>query len=279
MTTLQTIQSKTEQSVWMKTYTVLAGILILLLLVTAGAGLLSPAIYADFAPPKYVQESRAQDLITLVLGVPLLLLALMGMRKGRAWAVPLWTGVLAYELYVYGIYAIGAVYNVFFLGYIAVAALSIYTMIGLLSSVDVASFGQSMGKQLPRRWIGGFFGVITAVFATIWIGQVMNTISTGIVDSGHLIFVFDLMIVLPAFGITAVKLFRKQTFGDVLAGMLLIKFDSLCISITLGQLFRYLNGITVETGLLGVFIPLGLIGLFFTSIYFSRFSATTAKQL
>ncbi len=273
MTTLGMNQNETEQSAWMQTYTILAGLLIVLLLITAGAGLLSPAIYVGFAPPKYVQESRGQDLITLVLGIPLLLLAVMGIRRSRAWAFPLWTGVLAYELYVYGIYAIGGVYNVYFLGYIAVAALSIYTMIGLLGSVDVAWFGQAMGAKLPRRWIGGFFGVITAVFATIWIGQVMTTINTGIVDSGHLIFVFDLMIVLPAFGITAVKQFRKQAFGDVLAGMLLIKFDSLCISLTVGQLFRYLNGINVETELLGVFIPLGIIGLIFTAIYFKQFSA------
>jgi hypothetical protein len=138
--------------------------------------------------------------------------------------------------------------------------------------VDAARFQQSLRTKLPRRWIGGFFVVITAVFAAIWIGQVMNTINTGVVDSGHLIFVFDLMVVLPAFGLTAVKLFRKRPFGDVLAGMLLIKFDSLCIAITLGQLFRALNSIEVETGLLGVFIPLGLIGLLFTGIYFKQLS-------
>ncbi len=270
MTALRTTQDKMEQSAWMKTYTILAGILIVLLLGTAVPGLTTPTIYADFAPAKYVQESRAQDLITLILGVPLLLVALRGVRQNRAWAWRLWTGVLAYELYVYAIYAIGGVYNVFFLGYVAVASLSLYTMIGLLSSVDAVWFQQSMGGKLPRRWIGGFFVVITAVFATIWIGQVMNTIRTGVVDSGHLIFVFDLMVVLPAFGLTAVQLFRKRPFGDVLAGMLLIKFDSLCIAITLGQLFRALNSIEVETGLLGVFIPLGLIGLLFTGIYFKQ---------
>jgi len=255
---------------WMRTYTILAGILIALLLITAGAGLFGSDIYDAFSPAKYVQESRGQDLITLVLGVPFMILAVWGVRREQAWGFPLWTGVLAYELYVYGIYAIGGVYNAFFLGYMAVASLSMYTIIGLLSSLSTQWFRTSVKEKMPRRWIGSFFLLITVVFAIIWIGQVMNTISTGVVDSGHLIFVFDLMIVLPAFAIAAVKLFRKQAFGDLLAGMMLIKFDSLCIAIALGQLFRALNDVEVETGLLGVFIPLGLIGLIFTGLYFKN---------
>ena len=258
------------QNTWVRNYTILAALLLALLLVTAGAGLFGTGIYDDFSPAKYVQESRAQDLITLVLGVPLLILAVFGVRRKRAWGFPLWGGVLAYELYVYGIYAIGGVYNIFFLGYVAVAGLSMYTLIGLLSSVNTEWFRASVSEKMSRRWMGGFFLLITLIFGMIWVGQVLNTISTGVVDSGHLIFVFDLMIVLPAFAIAAVKLFQKKPFGDLLAGMLLIKFDSLCIAIALGQFFRATNHIEVESGLLGVFIPLGLIGLIFTGLYFKN---------
>jgi hypothetical protein len=253
---------------WMRNTTLLAVILLAALVVTAGAGLFGTVIYDPWSPAKYVQESRAQDLITLVLGVPLIVVALWAMRREKAWSFPLWTGVLAYELYVYAIYVFGGVYSVFFLGYIAAAGLALYTIIGLLSGVDADWFQAAVSEKMPRRWIGVFFLLIVAVFGMIWLGQVMNTISTGVVDSGHLIFVIDLMIVLPAFGIAAVKLFQKKAFGDLLAGMLLIKFDSLCIAIALGQLFRSLNGIDVERELLGVFIPLGLIGLLFTAVYF-----------
>jgi hypothetical protein len=267
---LRDIENPTDKKYWLRNYTILATILIVLLLVTAGAGLFGKNIYDAFSPAKYVQESRAQDLITLVLGVPFLILAVWGVRRELAWGFPLWTGVLAYELYVYGIYTIGGVYNALFLGYVAVASLSMYTLIGLLSSVDAEWFRALVNEKMPRRWLGGFFLLITLVFGMIWISQVMNTIATGVIDSGHLIFVFDLMIVLPAFAIAAVKLFRKKPFGDLLAGMLLIKFDSLCIAIALGQFFRATNHIEVESGLLGVFIPLGLIGLIFTGLYFKN---------
>ena len=171
---------------------------------------------------------------------------------------------------MYAIYAFGAVYNVYFPGYIAAASLCLYTIIFLLGSGKFSSFQKAVRAGLPRLWIAGFFLLICLVFALIWLGQVLNSIRTGVADSGHLIFVIDLMIVLPAFAITAVKLFQKDPFGDLLAGMLLVKFDSLCISISLGQLFRQLNGISVETSLLSVFIPLGLVGLIFTGLYFKN---------
>ena len=264
------LQENINKTTWMKFFSFLAIALIALLLITAGTGLFGTGIYDPFSPTKYVQESRAQDLITLVLGIPLMLQALRAVRNGRRWGFPLWTGVLAYELYVYAIYAIGGVYNTLFLGYVAAASLSMYTIIGLLSSVDKQWLQAAVNEKMPRRWMGGFFLIITVVFAAIWIGQVLHTISTGVVNSGHLIFVFDLMIVLPAFAITAFKLFQKQPLGDLLAGMLLIKFDSLCIAITVGQLFRALHAIDIESGLLTIFIPLGLIGIVFTVLYFKN---------
>ena len=267
-----------NQDTWIRNYAVLAATLIVLLLVTAGAGLFGSEIYDAFSPAKYVQESRAQDLITLVLGVPFLVLAVGGVRRERAWGFPLWTGVLAYELYVYAIYAFGGVYNIFFLAYIAVASLSLYGIVGVLSGLDGEWFQQSIGEELPRRLIGGFFLLITAIFAAIWIASVLETISTGVEDSGHLVFVIDLMVVLPAFAITAVMLFRRQALGDALAGLMLIKFDSLCIAISLGQLFRSLNGISVEAGLLGVFVTLGLVGLIFTGVYFMHFGHKDSRN-
>ncbi len=256
---------------WKRNTSILAVLTAATLAVTAAAGLFGANMYDPFAPAKYVQESRAQDFITLGLGVPLLLAALWDLHKEKPWAIPLWVGVLAYELYVYAIYAFGAVYNIFFPAYLAAASLSLYTLIRLLCGCNTVALQQSLGETLPRRWIAVFFVLITLIFAVIWLGSVMNTIATGVVDSGHLIFVIDLVVVLPAFGIAAYKLWQREPLGDLLAGLLLIKFDSLCIAITLGQLFRSLAQLPVEAQLLSVFIPLGLIGLGFTAIYFRKF--------
>lgn len=251
----------------MRWYPIVGGLLIVTLLLTAGIGLFGSNIYDAFAPPKYVQESRAQDAITLGLGIPLMLLAMWGLRRQRAWAVPLWAGVLAYELYVYAIYAFGGIYNRLFPGYLLAASLCLYTLIGLLSTGDRHGF-PTRRPALPRRWIAGFFSLIVLVFGVIWLGEVLASIERGAAADGHLIVVIDLVIVLPAFGIAAYQLLRRRALGDLLAGMLLIKFVSLCLSIILGQIFRAMHTLAVETELLSIFIPLGLIGLGLVAVYF-----------
>jgi hypothetical protein len=255
---------------WKKLFVIMTSIIIGALLISAIFGLFGKNVYEGFAPAKYVQESRAQDLITLVLGVPLLGAALFGLLKDRAWAYPLYLGVLAYELYVYLIYTLGAIYNPLFPFYMLITGLCIYSMIGILGNLNKSSFQEMINPSLPRRWTAIFFLMLVIIFAFVWMSQVMVSIQTGIADSGHFIFVIDLTVVLPAFAIAAVHLLHKTELGDVLAGMLLIKFDSLCISIALGQWFRAMNQISVESGLLFIFIPFGLISMVLTGFYFKN---------
>jgi hypothetical protein len=108
MDAIRDMPEPAEKQAWLRTVTILASMVIVLLLIMAGAGLFGQNVYDDFAPPKYVQESRAQDLISLALGIPLLAAALIAVQRGRAWGFPLWAGVLAYELYVYAITLLAA---------------------------------------------------------------------------------------------------------------------------------------------------------------------------
>ena len=89
------IRSKNETSKSARNLTLLSESLIIVLLITAGAGLFGSGIYENWSPAKYVQESRAQDLISLVLGVPLIILATLAVRREKAWGLPLLSGVLA----------------------------------------------------------------------------------------------------------------------------------------------------------------------------------------
>ena len=262
----------------MRKYIAITTVLIVFLFITALMGFFGKGVYDYWSPVEYVQESIAQDLITLVLGIPLLIIAIFAVSRKRYSGIPLWIGVLAYELYVYLIYSFGGVYNYLFPAYIAVSSLSLYIIIGLFKNINLCSFSDSIKKNLTRLLIAVFFVFIVIVFGVIWLSQIIESIISKQIPQGHLIFVIDLMIVLPAFGIAAVKLLKKNSFGNLLAGVLLIKFDSLCISIALGQIFRYLNKIEIEASLFFVFIPLGLISLFLTTLYFKGFCRTEKRR-
>jgi hypothetical protein len=62
---------------------------------------------------------RGQDAVTLVLGLPLLVLSTLFYRRGSLRGRLLLTGMLAYFLYVYVSMAFNAAYNSLFLVYVA----------------------------------------------------------------------------------------------------------------------------------------------------------------
>lgn len=80
----------------------------------------------------------------------------------------------------------------------------------------------------------------------------------------------DLCIVFPAFAIIVVKLFKENSFGNVLAGIALIKTFTLCISVALGELLKPINGFTQDISMIIIFIALTVISAILSVIYFTK---------
>src|SRR6266545_4444309 len=106
-----------------------------LMAVTSVAGLSFGGAGLYVVDPKYLPAFVAQDLLNLLVGLPLLLGSLWLVRRGALIGLLLWPGALFYVLYDYGFYVLGAPFNVFFLPYLVLMKLSAYTMIGILVSV------------------------------------------------------------------------------------------------------------------------------------------------
>lgn len=81
----------------------LSGLIILLALPVHLTGLFMPSIYRD--PPVLLPQNLGTDLVTLLVGIPLLAATTVGMRKGSLTARMLWLGALGLLVYVYGMYA------------------------------------------------------------------------------------------------------------------------------------------------------------------------------
>lgn len=100
-------------------------------------------------------QAQAQDLVTLVVGLPQLavsaLLAYRGSLRGRL----LLSGTLGYFLYTYTSMAFGAAYNQLFLVYVALFSLSLYAFVLSMLSFDLAELPRHFSPRLPRRSIAG----------------------------------------------------------------------------------------------------------------------------
>ena len=104
-------------------------------------------------------QMQGNDLITLVVGLPLLavstMLAFRGSLRGRL----LLTGTLGFFLYTYMSMSMLAAYNSLFLVYVALFGLSLYAFILCMLSFDLADLPGHFSDNLPRGWMAGFMFV------------------------------------------------------------------------------------------------------------------------
>lgn len=84
------------------------------------------------------------------------------------------------------------------------------------------------GARTPTRLIGGFFVVVTLLFASMWGGMVL---SSGAADTQpdevlRSVVIIDLAVMLPLLFFGVLRLWRRTAGGYVLGGLLLTKLTA-----------------------------------------------------
>lgn len=229
---------------------------------------------------------RAGDAITLVLALPLLIVSIIGYRRGSLKGGLLLTGVLAYFLYNYGSMAIGAAYNNLFLAYVAIFSASLFALILTLASFDVQGLPAHFSPGLPKRGIGIFLIVSGVILLLVWLvlsiipallqGQAppeiasYTTFITGVMDMG---------IIAPALIVIGALLLRRVPMGYLLASMMLVFTVTLGPALTAAGIAQLLTGVMSIGQFIGMTIPFVVLTLFaawFTVVLFRKFSDSTA---
>ncbi len=192
-------------------------------------GLLVPSVYRD--PAAVLPQNLGTDLVTLCVGIPLLALTTVALRRRSVRARVLWLGALGYLAYAYGMYALGVRWNPFFLVYVALFGLSLFALIIGLVETDADAIRASVAGRAPVRSVATYLMLIAVLVAAIWLAEEVGALLRGTVPPSVLQFeaptsivhVFDLGIVLPTMALAAVMLLRGRPWGYVLAGVLLVK--------------------------------------------------------
>src|ERR1700682_427511 len=117
----------------------------------AGTGLLVPGFYRD--APAWVSQARGQDLVTLVVGVPLLVVGLIGARRGSVRCLLLWLGAVGYIAYAYATYAFATHFNPLFLVYVLNFGLSVLQLVFGLIRLDVGRLRTTFNPRAPTRLV------------------------------------------------------------------------------------------------------------------------------
>lgn len=255
---------------------IMALILSALALFAALEGILNKNLYPDMISAGTATESLilgaiAQDIISAPLAVILAVLSIMFLLRPSVKHLIAIIGLVWYFFYAFGLYVIQGNYTSVYMIYLAIFALSIYSMIWGLLSFD-SDTGENC--RIPRRLgilIGGFLIFILFVLVPAWVARMAPDIAAHIPGPTYAVFILDLCVVFPALGQISYMLFRNKPYGVILAGIALMKTATLCLSWSFSHWFSPIyGGLEFEYGLTFISTLLTIIGLALLIPYFLK---------
>ena len=209
----------------------------LLLTIAAGGGLFISSLYRD--TPSVVAQAVAQDLVSLAVVLPTLIVAAVLASRGSLRARLVWLGALAYVVYTYVVFAFDIRFNALFLVYVALLGCALYALIGGFVTADVEGIKACFTDDTPVKAISIYLGVFGVLFYVLWLSEIVPALLTGAIPESiqedgtptNGVHVVDMAWILPALGITAISLWRKQALGYTLAGAILAYLVLLILAI------------------------------------------------
>ncbi len=235
--------------------------------VAAAVGVFDTSLFHDTAMT--AGNARGTDVVILFGAIPTLLIAMALAARGSLRAQIVWLGALSYVLYNAVFFAFATSFNRLFLLYVATLSLALWSLVALLTHMNVVTLRQRFGRKTPIRFVGGYLLTTTALFAIAWLKDIIPAIVSGATPQSLVgtrmltnpVHVMDLAISLPLTVVAVVWLWQRRAWGYTLAGLFLVYGVIESVSIATDQVFGRLSDPTASPAMAPVFAILALIGL------------------
>ncbi|WML57604.1 hypothetical protein [Neobacillus sp. PS2-9] len=210
-------------------------------------------------------QAIAQDIVTLIVGVPLLFISIFLAWKGLFRGKLLLSGTLGYFLYTYASYSFLSMYNSMFLIYVMIMSASFFAFILSLMSFDILTVPLYFHDKLPVKFIGSILIAIACMFGFMWVGKIVpplfsQTPPKGIDQYTTLVIqALDLGLVVPTGILAGVLLIKRKPFGYLLASIITIKELTLLTALSAMIILQRYNGIEVSPVELELILLLNII--------------------
>jgi hypothetical protein len=260
-TTLEDKRSPRATRIWLW----LTGRIAFLVTIAAGVGFFIDGVYRD--APVNAAQAVGQDLITLLMALPVLVVSAILAHRGSMRAHLVWLGGLGYLVYTYASYALAIEFNSLFLVYVALLGLSLYTLIGGLATMDFAGMKAHFSRGTPVKAVSIFLAVVAVLFYFMWLSEDIPALLAGEVPQGvieaeaptDVVHVLDMALLLPANVLTAIWLWRRRALGYALAGTLLSSLSLLVLAVMSMMVFQVLYGVAAVFEALGIAVVFGIV--------------------
>ena len=209
------------------------------------------------------------DIVTLLIGIPLLITGIVLSRKGTLRGQLLLTGALGYFLYTYGSMCFLTAFNPLFLVYVALFSLSLFGFILSLKNLGVEEVARHIQDGVPRRAIAAYFIIIAVFLSLAWLGLVASPSLTWFPPNGlesaitMVIQAMDLGIIVPTAFITASLLIKKRAWGYALSSVMLLKILTMGAALISMIIVQFLAGVKIDPVISINFVLISISGIIF----------------
>lgn len=242
------------------------------------------SIGGAFFPGTYERDSASlaaqgvgQDLVDLVLAVPLLLISFYYASRGSRVGTLIYGGTLFYIAYSFIIYCFGIHFNRLFLLYCATLSLSLFSFLILMSDLRQLRV-EDWFEGVPVRLISVYLLLVALVFYALWLKSIVpailqNGVPDDVSDYGLLVnpvHVIDLVFALPSLVVGAVLILRKQALGYIIAAQALVFMVLLTLALAAMVIMLVLRGISEDFTVAIVFGILSVCSILFSVLLFRK---------
>ncbi len=210
-------------------------------------------------------QAIGQDVVTLLVGIPLLLVGTYLASRGSLRGQLLRAGALWYFTYTYLLLAFGGAYNQLFLVYVALYSASMFAFILSLLSIDANRLMARASPRLARRTIAWLLIGFGAMLALLWLGRIVPSILSGAAPSGlesySTLFVQagDLGLLVPLAILTGTLFLKNRPVGYLLAGVMLIKGATFGLALVAMIIAMAATGVTIVPVEVAFFVTVAVV--------------------
>ncbi len=205
----------------------------LILILITSLSLMGLAAPREMYPVENALENfQINDLLNLLLGVPLLLVPILVSRNHKSFGFLIWTGGLLYNFYNYLAYCFSLPLGLNTLMYILLLGLMALNAYQVLRIQDLMQIFQKVRNRVPARFGGWFLSIFGIIFfgrsaAFFWESMAGST-SLPLVEIGVLVADAFLSLVLISGG---VLLIRHKPLGYVAGPGLMLAVSALFLGV------------------------------------------------
>jgi len=249
-----------------------------LALFAAGSGLLLKDTYKNDTISGAAQQ-KGNDLVVLVLCVPLLIVSTFFAVKGSLRGRLIWTGTVFFFLYTYASQSFLTAYNHMFLVYVATFSVSLYTFAYSILTLDVCKVKDSI-TGAPVKVTTGFMFFVGIAVSLMWLGLIVPPLLAGErpvaleTYTTLVIQALDLGVIMPLAVITGLLLLKKDAWGYTLASLVLIKGITLGTGVLSMVLFMSMSGVNVDLAQAFIFVIFVAGSLALAATFYGKMNKT-----